>query len=63
MTLTLIGLIFWVQLLLGDIPKPRGQLRGRGVSQMTILFSKRDHEGGGVGVKNTQKFDHMDNPK
>ena len=51
--------------LMGDIHKPRGQLRGEGVSQMTILlhksylFSKSDHKWR-MGVKNTQKFDHVD---
>ena len=40
----------------GDIHKPRGQLRGWGVSQMTILL----HKPYLVKVsKNTQKFDHV----
>ena len=40
----------------GNIHKPREQLRGEGVSQMTI--SKSDHKRG-RGSKNTQKFDHV----
>ena len=51
--------IFWP---LGDIHKPRGQLRG--VSQMTILLHKPYYvkvttKGEGGGVKYTQKFDNL----
>ena len=51
----------------GDIHKPRGQLRGRGVSQMTILFiqalfSKSDHEGGSKIPKILTTW-FMDEPK
>ena len=37
-----------------DIHKPREQLRpheGEGVSQLTILFNKSNHKGGGGGQK------------
>ena len=42
--------------LLGVPHKPRGQLRGEEVRQMTIVLI--DHEWGG-GAKNTQKTDHV----
>ena len=47
----------------GVIHKPRGQLRGREVSQMTILLHKSylvkvTTKGRGSG-RNSQKFDHV----
>ena len=47
----------------GVIYKPRGQLRGRVVSQMIILLHKpylvKVTTKGRGGVKNTQNFDHV----
>ena len=52
---------FWFHI--GDIHKPRGLLRGKVVSQMTIFLHKpylvKVITKGGEGVKNTQKFDHV----
>ena len=43
-----------------DIHKPRGQLRGEGVSKITILLHKPCLVKVTMkGVKNIQKFDHM----
>ena len=48
---------------IGDFHKARGQLRGEGISQMTILLHKlylvKVTTKGERGVKNIQNFDHM----
>ena len=54
----------------GGIHKPRGQLRGRGVSQMTILLHKPElirvqEEEIGEGVKNAKNLStwFIDDPR